>query len=291
MKEGKLKGYFAWSCKLSGEKNAWGPAPDGEEYFAMALFTAASRWGDGEGIYEYSREARELLHTCLHHEAPMWNAANKQILFVPAADFTDPSYHLPHFYEVFAEKAEEADRSFWKEAAAASRSLIAKSCHPVTGLAPEYSAFDGSPHPVKWSDNEEHGGDFYSDAYRVAYNIGLDALWCGPSKPLSEAAARLQAFFADVDPSDYCRYSLDGGRLASSYLHPVGLIATTAAATPATLGVGGLGEAADRNAEKLVRLFWDTPPRKGVRRYYDNCLYHFAALLLSGRYQPDAAAS
>lgn len=36
----------------------WGTAPDGEEYFAMALFLASGRWGDGEGVYEYSRHAR-----------------------------------------------------------------------------------------------------------------------------------------------------------------------------------------------------------------------------------------
>lgn len=26
------EGYFAWSCQLDGTKNAWGPAPDGEEF-------------------------------------------------------------------------------------------------------------------------------------------------------------------------------------------------------------------------------------------------------------------
>ena len=35
-------------------------------------------------------------------------------------DFSDPSYHLPHFYELFAENAEEEDREFWRQAAAAS---------------------------------------------------------------------------------------------------------------------------------------------------------------------------
>ena len=37
MSEGENEGYFAWSCALDGKKNAYGPAPDGEEYFAMAL--------------------------------------------------------------------------------------------------------------------------------------------------------------------------------------------------------------------------------------------------------------
>ena len=43
MEDGENAGYFAWSCQTDGTKNAYGPAPDGEEYFAMALFFAANR--------------------------------------------------------------------------------------------------------------------------------------------------------------------------------------------------------------------------------------------------------
>ena len=34
----------------------------------------------------------------------MFNKKNKQVVFVPngsADDFTDPSYHLPHYYELW----------------------------------------------------------------------------------------------------------------------------------------------------------------------------------------------
>ena len=33
--------------QLDGRHNAEGPALDGEEYFAMALFMASARWGEG----------------------------------------------------------------------------------------------------------------------------------------------------------------------------------------------------------------------------------------------------
>ena len=66
MTEGDNEGYFAWSCETTGKKNADGPAPDGEEFFAMALFFASHRWGDGEGIFEYSRQAREILEAMVH---------------------------------------------------------------------------------------------------------------------------------------------------------------------------------------------------------------------------------
>jgi oligosaccharide reducing-end xylanase len=60
-------GYFAWSMNTDGTPRATGPAPDGEEYFAMALYFAAHRWGNGKGIYNYQAEADKLLHTMRHH--------------------------------------------------------------------------------------------------------------------------------------------------------------------------------------------------------------------------------
>jgi oligosaccharide reducing-end xylanase len=291
MREGPQRGYFAWSCKTGGEKNAWGPAPDGEEYFALALLFAAGRWGDGEGIFNYSREALILLDTCLHQGSrpgddpsarPMWESSNCLIRFVPGCDFSDPSYHVPHFYQIFAERGPSVDRAFWKNAAGASRAFIAASCHPVTGLSPEYAFYDGKP-----NDNGPPAGhgDFYSDAYRVALNIGLDALWNGPAEQLSRAAARLFAFFADKDPADLRRYTIDGRPLEEKALHPVGLIAANAAAAPAVLGAADMTSMDKANAEKAVRLFWETPLRTGERRYYDNCLYFFSLLILSGKYR------
>ncbi|MBQ7934451.1 MAG: xylanase, partial [Lachnospiraceae bacterium] len=171
MDEGYNEGYFAWSCQTNGTKNANGPAPDGEEFFAMALFFASHRWGDGEGMLNYSHEAKEILRACLHKGqdgrkgTPMWNLENKQILFVPGVDYTDPSYHLPHFYELFAQWAYEEDRPFWAEAAKVSREYLVKACHPVTGMNSEYAEFDGSPmnRPIPWS-KERHNW-FFSDSY------------------------------------------------------------------------------------------------------------------------------
>ena len=43
LNEGPNKGYFAWSCRTDGIKNAMGAAPDGEEFFVMALIFAGNR--------------------------------------------------------------------------------------------------------------------------------------------------------------------------------------------------------------------------------------------------------
>ena len=290
MEDGENEGYFAWSCKPDGTKNAYGPAPDGEEYFAMALFFASHRWGDGEGIFNYAAEAKKLLIACLHKGEngrpgqPMWNRENHQILFIPGSPFTDPSYHLPHYYELFARWAAEEDRPFWQEAARASRAFLVTACHPETGMSPEYSHFDGTPYrPVRFGRHDW----FYSDAYRTIANIGLDYEWFRTDVGQTAAAPRLQRCLGvDNRENPFVTYEIDGTRLDQPALHPVAILATTA---QASLAIPESLEDPQTPAGKLARewveRFWKEPLRRGNRRYYDNCLYFFAFLSLSGRYR------
>lgn len=274
---GKYQGYFAWSVATDGTKNAEGPAPDGEEYFAMALFFAGSRWGDGESPFDYSVQAKDILKHCVHQAElveegyPMWNPENHYIKFVPEAPFSDPSYHLPHFYELFALRANEEDKEFWRLAAEESRKYLQLAAHPVTGMSSEYAEFDGTPKQLF------HEGQFYSDAYRVAMNIGLDAAWFGKAEALSDIVDRLQRFFSEhTEFGEYSNYLLDGTPLKQKALHPTAIIATNAAGSLAAQGQYRLN---------WVKGFWNTPLRKGDRRYYDNCLYFFSLLMLGGRYK------
>ena len=294
MDQGRNEGYFAWSCQVTGEKNAYGPAPDGEEFFAMALFFASHRWGDGEGIFNYSEQAKEILKACIHkgengrEGAPMWNHDNKQILFVPGSDFTDASYHLPHFYELFAQWAYEEDRAFFAEAVKASRDYLAKACHPVSGMNPEYGEFDGSPmsRPLPWA-GDRHDW-FYSDAYRTAANIGLDYEWCKEDAGQRVAAERLQYCLGVTHKENpYRIFEVDGTPIDKEALHPIGILATTAQASLAVEGPLTLDneDATKALAAEWVERFWNEPMRKGNRRYYDNCLYFFAFLALSGNYR------
>ena len=291
MEEGESEGYFAWSCGLDGKKNAYGAAPDGEEFFAMALFFASHRWGDGEGIYCYSKQARKILRACIHKGEngrpgyPMWNHENKQILFVPGSDFTDPSYHLPHFYELFALWADEEDRSFFKEAARVSREYLVKACHPRTGMSAEYAEFDGQPmsRPLPWT-KDRHDW-FFSDAYRTVANIGLDYEWFGVDVGQYEAPEKLLRFLdARWDEHPFEIYEVDGTSLHEPALHPIGLQVTTTQGILAVLG-RTKDEESMRIAKKWLKAFFELPLREGDRRYYDNCLYFFAFLALSGNYR------
>ena len=283
MEDGYNKGYFAWSCKTTGEKNDLGPAPDGEEFFAMALFFASHRWGDGEGIFAYSEEAKKLLHTCIHKgengEAgrAMWDPDNHLIRFITEVDFSDPSYHLPHFYELFAQWSYEEDRSFWEEAAKASREYLKKACHPVTGLCAEYAEYDGTPCTKGQNIWGRHDW-YYSDAYRTIANIALDYAWFGADEWEVEEGKHFLKFFCETAGEEHQDgiFAIDGTVIPGKALHPVAMTAVNAQA-------GLLVQ--NEHALACVRKFWNTPLRTGNRRYYDNCLYFFAFLALSGNYR------
>lgn len=280
--DGPCRNYFAWSCATDGTPNADGPAPDGEEYFAMALFFAAGRWGDGEGIFDYSTEAKNILRECVHKgEAghpgePMWEPENKLIKFVTSFDFSDPSYHLPHFYELFAERADACDRAFWKAAAEASRNYLHLACHPDTGLSAEYADYDGKPHKEHQEVFGRHDW-YYSDAYRTIANIGMDHLWFEKDPWQVEIANRLQRFYCEDQKDNWDGvFLIDGTPVPEKALHPVAVIAVNAEASLAADGT---------YAKACVKRFWETPLRTGERRYYDNFLYLFAMLALSGNYR------
>lgn len=282
IENGPNKNYFVWSCGLDGSKNADGPAPDGEEYFAMALFFASARWGDGEGIFNYGAEAKAILRECVHKgEAshpgePMWEPSNKLIKFVPGFDFSDPSYHLPHFYELFAKNADPSDRTFWEQAAEASRGYLHLACHPKTGLSAEYADYDGKPHIGHQEIFGRHDW-YYSDAYRTIANIGMDHLWFEKDPWQVEIANRLQNFYCAEQKEHWDGVFLtDGTRLEEKALHPVAIVAVNAQASLAADGP---------YVKECVDRLWDTPLRTGDRRYYDNFLYMFAMLALSGNYR------
>ena len=280
---GPLRGYFAWHTAYDGRRLSAGPAPDGEAWFVMALFFAAHRWGDGEGIFNYSAEAQSLLRTMLHkHEEPgrgrvgsMFDPVEKQIVFVPTPPgngFTDPSYHLPAFTELWSRwAADAADRAFLAEVTRTSRQLFRKAAHPETGLMPDYSNFDGSPRKVPWGGHD----DFRYDAWRTLGNPALDWSWWRADPWQVEQSNRVLRFLASHGDRLPDRFKIDGTPVSTDYNTP-GLLAQAAiAALAADRAVG----------EPWVRRLWDMPMPRGRQRYYDGLLTMLALLQVSGHYR------
>jgi len=280
-------GYFSWSCKTDGNPNEETAAPDGEEYFVMALYFAAGRWGNGTGIYNYKAQADELLTTMRHRAVKTGptkfgprtvgseiNEEAKMIRFVPVigpADFTDPSYHLPAFYELWARWGPREDRAFWEQAAGASRDFFVKTTNSVTGLAPVYANFDGTPHANRFPQSVNFG----FDSWRTASNWSVDWSWWRKAPQERELSDRLQAFFLSQGLKKYGNvYTLDGKMVQDD--HSTGLVATNAVASLA---------ATDPRGKEFVKALWDAPVPSGQYRYYDGMLYLMSLLHCSGEFR------
>ncbi len=289
-------GFFSWQAKTNGETMSGFVAPDGESYYVMALYFAAHRWGNGRGIYNYQAEADRLLTNLRHRRlitgqvfmtqrntgtnftvtaGPLFDPKHRMVLYSPSSErppFTDPSYHLPAFYELWARWGPAADSNFWMEAASASRDFFPRAANPATGLTPDDANFDGTVVSNRWT---RGAVNFGFDAFRTAGNWSMDWSWWGKDVRERELSDKLQAFFESKGMETYgCRFTLDGRQLDDR--HAQGLVAVNADASLA---------ATNPRSKKFVEALWNTPAPDGIERYYEGLLYMMALLHCSGEFR------
>ena len=290
--EGPLKGYFAWSINpTTMKKNSEGPASDGELYFVTSLLFASNRWGNTTGI-NYYQEARNILDAMWKKDGTgdvynLINTQHKQITFVPVGDmynWTDPSYHLPAFMEIWAEYAKDGHEQFYRVCADTSRAFLHRACSAATGLNYDYTEFSGKPRVTKWAPPA-----FRYDSWRVPMNIAMDYVWFGKDKAWQQQyAQRFQGFLRRKGLTTFeDQFNVDGSRPdfilpagnVKKLRHSLGLVATSAAASLM------------RQDQELafVRALWNAklePYEDGYfDPYYDGILYLFSLMHLSGKYQ------
>ena len=280
------EGYFAWQLNPDGSIKDHNTASDGEEYFIMALMFASNRWGNGDGIYNYEAEADYIIKSCFNkpmEEYPysgitnLFDMTEKQITFVPyasAAKFTDPSYHLPAFYELWALWAKEHNDDF-RAFAAKSREMFPKFAHETTGLMPDYANYDGSPHM-----GDGNHSDFLYDAWRCIMNMAVDFSWFRPEGvKYTDLVNRQHNFFATVEggvPNYHSVYTLDGKPKDGNTDHSPGLVACNATGALASNQMV---------AWEFIDDFMATAIPTGKFRYYDGLLYYLNFLHVSGNFK------
>jgi endo-1,4-beta-D-glucanase Y len=318
MEEGPMKGYFRWSCKTDGTANAQGPASDGELYFITSLIFASNRWGN-DGEINYLKEAQYILDQVQPREVEQevrWgengpletprkvkrtisliDPETKLITFVPGANYTDPSYHLPAFYEVWARYAEDGRASYWRECARKSREYLHRSIHPLTGLNPDCNKYDGSSlfDPKKNANNRHPWAGmntaFRYDSWRVPMNIALDYSWsCADRVWQQNYAHKIQNFLYSEGLTTFVdQYNVDGtkperlyraGDFPEKLRHSVGFVATAAAASICC---------SHPISYEFIDHLWTMPhqpePDGFFDAYYDGLLRLFAFMHLSGHYR------
>lgn len=290
---GARDAYFAWSVEpKTGKHNSEGSASDGELYFVTDLLFASNRWGNDTGINYYA-EARRILDAMWSKDGTgnvtnVLNKEHKQITFVPdnyGYNWTDPSYHLPAFFEIWAEYAKDGREQFYRDCADTARVFLHRACHPVTGLNTDYTEFSGVP-----KIRGRMGDAFRYDSWRVPMNIAMDYSWFAKDKEWQQDyGKRIQNFlFSRGIDAFEDQFNADGTLptwilQAGGYQklrHSLGLVSTSAAAS--LMGTQYI-------SWKFVDSMWNAklePYSDGYfDPYYDGLLYLFGVMHLSGNYR------
>ena len=331
--DGPRKGYFAWSCKTDGTHNAEGAASDGELYFVTALIFASNRWGNDTGI-DYKKEAQHILDCIQPREYTpearpggfgtfggqqsagpqkmyLIDPETQLITFTPdgfGQRFTDPSYHIPAFYEVWARWADDGRSDYWNECARKSREFLHKAINDTTGLNADMCQYDGSllqmprfpgrPGMPQPSRRRNGANNFRYDSWRVPMNMALDYEWsCADGEWQRQYGEKIQDFFYSQGVDTFLdQYRTDGTLPEGDEIlqaggfrklrHSIGLVATTAAASVMC---------SHEKSREFVAALWNArhePFDDGYfDAYYDGLLRLFAFMHLSGNYRVIAPAS
>lgn len=294
---GNRDGYFAWSVDPeTGRKFSPGSASDGELYFITALLFASNRWGNDTGI-DYYGEAKRILDAMWSKDGTggvtnILNTEHKLITFTPDPGgyrWTDPSYHVPAFMEIWAEYGKDGREQFYRDCADSARAYLHRAIHPETGLNPDYSEYDGTPRR-NWG---QMGDAFRYDSWRVPMNIAMDYSWYGKDNEWQKHYAKLIQNFLYCEGIDSFvdQYNIDGstpewilpaGKNPSveRLRHSIGLKATAAAAS--LMGTQAkswlfIDELWNAKLEPYDDGYFDP--------YYDGLLYLFSIMHLSGNYR------
>jgi len=279
-----LDGYFSWQMRNTAPYAAidQNPAPDGEEFYATALLFASGRWGNN-GTFNYRADAQNLLDAMLDDTRDqgvnaMFDPEKKVIVFSPmgqSALYSDPSYHLPAFYEVWARYDQRSEnRTIWQQVAQKSRvywrTASGFNTGRTNGLMPDCTNLDGVP------TNGCAGGAKYAyDSWRSIANVAVDYAWWAQDSWEVTQVNNFQNFFGPKRPSYDNQWNLDGTS-ASGQQNSAGQIS-----------MNGVASLAGNNqySTGFVQDVWNLPIPKGQYRYYDGMLYMMAIQHLSGNFK------
>ena len=190
-------------------------------------------------------------------------------------DFSDPSYDLPAFVDLFS-RWSTTNNNTWKQAAKATRDHLYKSSNSKSGLFTDYNNFDGTPKSVDFNSNSHK---YMYDAMRCAMNFGMDYYLFGADANRQEEMAKRIIDFFEKDNYQHARFDWDGSNPSESYT--LGETGANAVACYALIGNNNYQDIVKKNFKKA----WDASLMTGQWRYYDGLVHYLAMLHLCGSFK------
>lgn len=173
------KDLMAWQIPKKKGKNS--SAFDGDADIAYALIVADSLWGN-KGEIKYKDEALNLLEAIWKHTISQqtylpllgnWvhNSSKRYTEFsVRTSDFM-----IGHFKAFYRFSQDEK----WLKVVKATQKAMIDVQNPTTGLIPDFIDYDKKSDRFVAVENgflEQHDGDYYYNACRIPFRLGVDVL-------------------------------------------------------------------------------------------------------------------
>ena len=279
---GEYEAFFAWRVTRGGlliDAKDVIPAPDAEAYIATALIAAHRKWGS-TNRYPYKAEAMRLIEAMGNWQKGFFTKDAKAT-FNPTdwgLKHSNPSYHLPHFYEAYSRflrnEGDPRAATFWAKAAKQSRKFFHQAAHHKTGLMPDYTTLDGKKAP---DPNLAGHQNFQWDAWRAPANVAVDWAWWNADGWQQKYADRILHFFLSKGPQYDSQFTMEGKVAPNSTGHDPGLVSMN--------GVVALAARNRKKALPFVGELWDQDYPGGKGRYYPAMLYMMGLLHCSGKFK------
>lgn len=274
-KSGGWDGYFAWKRGENGSGTEESCCPDAEMYFMMSLLFAANRWGDAS----YMEDAQYILDKMWSNsQHKLFNQQQYVITFIPSGEetnFTNPSYNLPAFVDLFS-RWSTTNQNKWKQATIATRNHLYKASNTTSGLFTDYANFDGTPHSVSYNSNADK---YMYDAMRTAMNFGMDYYLFGVDAERQQTMAKRLIDFFEKDGYKHARFNWDGTNPSEQYT--TGEVGCNAVACYALMNMPEYKDIIKKN----LQMAWNVKPMTGQYRYYDGIVHYLAMLHLCGSFK------
>ena len=270
-------------CSDVGGANS---ATDGDMDIAYALLLAAKRWGDS-GEFDYRALAVRRINAIKRSEV---NPESKLMLLGDWSKPADPMLYrttrtsdwMVHHFRVFEKVTGDSDWNRIRVAHQEAISSIQTRYSPDTGLLPDFARItEMGVEPVEGKVLEsEHDGDYYFNACRTPWRIGLDAITSGDGMSLG-AARRINAWAKAVTGGDPDRlgagYTLAGERYGrangngNAFWAPLAVAAMT-----------------DAKSQTWLDSLWAKMTSSTVHpeNYFGTTIQLQAMIIVSGKFKP-----
>jgi endo-1,4-beta-D-glucanase Y len=163
-------------------------ATDADVDAAWALYVAHWQWGNGT-TSQYLTDCKTLIAAIKAHEVESGtNVLKPGDAFGGSGsgnnDLINLSYFSPAYFTEFGNITN--DNAFWNGVVTKNYALLNSAKNSSTGLVPDWCRGSDGGYPAAGAASYHAGGaNFYYDAVRTPFRIGLDYLWHGTASALA----------------------------------------------------------------------------------------------------------